>query len=127
MGRVAAGRASGMKTLLQKPMNMADTDLDPAMGVRLKRRARTPPYSCEKWTTTPVSRADTADEDSSEKKAERQRRERKDHQDCHIECGKHDRQRTRGRGFYGAEEDQHHVRPRDKVEGQQGEKAGKWL
>ena len=30
MGRVAAGRASGMKTLLQKPMNMADTDLDPA-------------------------------------------------------------------------------------------------
>ena len=51
-----------------------------------------------------VSRADTAEEDSSDKKAERQKRERKYHQDCHLERGQHDWQRTRGRGCYGAEE-----------------------
>ena len=48
------------------PMNMADTDLDPARASLPQRRARTPP-----WTTAPVSRADMAEEDSSEKKAER--------------------------------------------------------
>ena len=51
-----------------------------------------------------MSRADTAEEDRSEKKAGRQQRERKYHQDCHLERGQHDRQRTIGRGFYGAEE-----------------------
>ena len=69
----------------------------------------------------------TAVEDRSEKKTERGQRERKYNQDCHIERGKHDLQITRGHGFYGAKEGQHHVRPRDKVEGQQGERAGKWL
>ena len=58
---------------------------------------------------------------------ERQQRERKYHHDCHSECWKHDRQRTRGRGFHGAEEDQHHLRPRDKVERQQGDIAGNWI
>ena len=90
----------------------------------LERRARTPPYTSEKWSTAPVSRADTAEEDSSEKKTARQQRGRKDHQDYHIECGKHDRQKTRGRRLYGAEEDQQCVSPRDKVDGQQGERAG---
>ena len=96
---------------------MADTNLDPTRAFT-SSDAQEHRRTLEKWTTTPVSQADMAEEDSSEKKWERQQRERKDHQDCHLERGQHDRQRTRGRGSYGAEEGQHHVRPRDKVEGQ---------
>ena len=53
------------------------------------------------------------------KQTERPQRERKYHQDRHLERGKHDRQRTRGRGFYGVKEDQHYVHPGDKVEGRE--------
>ena len=61
---------------------------------------------------------------SSEKNTERQQRERKDNQNCHFEHGKHDRQRTRGRGFYGVKEGQHNVRPREKVEGSKATELG---
>ena len=39
-----------------------------------------------------------------------------DHQDCHLKRGEHNGERTRSGVFHGAEEDQHIVRPRDKVE-----------
>ena len=96
----------------------------------LKRRTRTPPYTCEKLTTgtAPVSRADTAEEDSSEKKTEIQQRKVKTSRIVTLNVGS-----MAGRGqevvdsMERAKEDQHYVRPRDKVEGHQGERAGKWL
>ena len=105
---------------------MADTDLDPARASPSSDAQEHRRTLARNGLRLPYHERIRL-KNMAEKKAEKQRRERKDHQDCHIECGKHDRQRTRGRGFYGAEEDQHHVRPRDKVEEQQGERAGKWL
>ena len=56
-----------------------------------RTHTRAPPPPPHTHTSVAVSLCDGSVPASSEKKAERQQRERKDHQDCHLECGQHDR------------------------------------
>ena len=97
-----------------KPMTMADTDLDPARvspsgDAQEHRRTHARnvlrlPYHERIWL---------------KKIAQRRRRKGNGGKGITIMIATlnvrsmANRQRTRGRGFYGAEDDQHYVRPRD--------------
>ena len=97
MGRVAAGRTSGVK-LCPKEMDMWTNRRADLARASLRSDAQRNRRDCEKWTTATASRIGAAKEDSPTQEKETSKGERKrggeGDEDGYTKCGIYDRKRA---------------------------------